>query len=366
MTRISAGDNIVIEMASDRWRLLVNTDFVENVNGSGVLMEAMPDQPLRYTSPFARTRRFPKGGSLSTKYIERVLLGWNEKDEAYHLGLVVGPKLAEARGSRWCELARWPDPEREVFRQEAQQAGQALADVLGCPFRVAPEPKRKAPPPEQIVPLPSLPLAMQEWEMSREPNGWLVFVRQGQWARERVRRVAWYGFWTVIYILLALATLRSDIALPRPAFLPYLGLATAAMLVVLVAYSVYELRNKARRIVIDPATRQVWGTVKDLNGKPVWRMGREHVDSVYVSQVVKLATETKLEHAEINLRLTSGGYRHLIRQEDEETLSNSPSFESTTDIFPLDRTAIQTEMQAAGAYIADALGVPVWYDHRVK
>ena len=173
--------------------------------------------------------------------------------------------------------------------------------------------------------------------------------------------------WTVIYILLAVATIRSDIALPRPELLPYLGLATAVLLVGLVGYSLYELRRKARRIVIDKVTRQVWGVIRDPDGKTVWRMGRERVDSVYVTQVIKRKRQSPvLEYAEINLRLTSGGYHHLIKLEESEVLDTAVGFRDTPEIVSLERDVIQTNVQAAGAYIADALDVPAWYDHRIS
>ena len=166
--------------------MLVNADFVDNVTGDGVLLEVLPDAPLRYTTAFARTRRFPKAGVLPNQYIQRVLLGWSEDDESYHLGVVVTPRLADARGSRWCALARWPDPEKDVFKNEAQQAGKALAEVLNRPFSIAPIPKHDPDPTPIPKPLPALPLRLQSWEMWRGQNGWLLLgTRQRLGTRAR-------------------------------------------------------------------------------------------------------------------------------------------------------------------------------------
>ncbi|MGV2436204.1 MAG UNVERIFIED_CONTAM: hypothetical protein LVT10_16085 [Anaerolineae bacterium] len=61
-------------------------------------------QSLRSTESFALDTRFlPKNGELQTRYIERVVLGWSAEDEKWHLGLMFAEKLAQARGSRWCD-----------------------------------------------------------------------------------------------------------------------------------------------------------------------------------------------------------------------------------------------------------------------
>lgn len=368
MSRISAADNLIIVTHPDRWQMLVNTEFVETVNGDSMLMEAIIDQPLRYTTVFARTRRLPKSGTLATDHIQRVVLGWSWEDEAWHLGLLCSDALARARGSRWCELAKWPDPERDVFRDLAVDAGRSLANIIDCPFNIVPTRQQhieKTKP--QPRPLPTLPLEVPGWLFEQQPNGWLAFVRDGAWARERVRRMLWYSFWTVVYIILAVTTLVSDIALPRPAFLPYLGLATAALLVGLVGYSLYELRRKPRRILVDPETRQIWGAVDEGKHKPIWRMSREAIDSVYVSQVIKQQQEQPImQYGEINLRLTNGGYYYLLNQEEAEPLTAPPNLNGNAEIVPLDGDDIQTPLQVAGAYIGKALNVPVWYDHRVR
>ncbi len=372
MTRISAAENIVIITQPNRWQLLINTDFVDNVQGDGVLMEAALGQPLHYTTAFARSRRLPKSGQLSTQYVKRVVLGWSEDDEAWHLGLLFDQSLADARGSRWCQLAKWPDPEQDIFRDLAVDAGRNLAQQIACPFNIVPLSRTTSSatlPKRPQMPLPDPPVDLQGWQLQRQSNGWFTLVRDRQWARERVRRVFWYSLWVVVYVILAVATILSDIALPRPEWLPYLGLATALLLVGLVIYSLYELMSKPRRIVIDPQTRQIWGvnSAKEGKHKPIWRMGREQVDSVYVSQVIKQQRDKAIiQYGEINLRLTSGNYYYLISQDEAETITEATRLNGTEAIVPLESGEVQTGLQIAGAHIGQALEVPVWYDHRGK
>ena len=364
MTRISAADNIIIDSEPTNWRMLVNTNFVDNIQGDGLLLEAAAGQPLRYTSIFARTRHLPKSGELPMGFIQRILLGWSEEDEAWHLGLVLEPPLSEKRGSRWCELARWPDPDRDLYGELATVAGENLARAIDRPFnRIRPKPKQEVA--VEPKPLPPLPVDLQEWRFEQRTNGWFTFIRDGSWARERLRRVAWYTFWTIIYILLAVATLLSDIALPRPEFLPYLGLGVAVMLVGIILYNLYELRSKARHILVDPETHHIWGVTENVDSKPVWRKGREEIDSVYITELIKRKKgEPIIQYGEINLRLTSGKFYFLINQEEEVPLQGE--MQRTDDIFPLKQNDVCTRLQASAFYIARALNVPAWHDYREK
>jgi hypothetical protein len=381
MERISAADNIIIEFDDTRWRTRINTDFVENVQGSGVLMEAADGQPLRYTSAFARTRRLPKDGQLPTAYIQRVVLGWSYDDDAWHLGLLLESQLASVRGSRWCEIVKWPDPEQDLYHDLAVQAGQQLARMLDCPFNLIPireQPPQKTTAVRSTKPLPALPLELQEWHFRLDNNGWLTFVRDGAWQQERVRRVLWYGFWSVAYVVLSIATITGDIALPRPEFLPYLGLVTAVILIGLVGYNLWELRNRPRRIIVDPTTQQIWGAAAEKARKPLWRMERLDVDSVYASEIVRnhkpkqtddsaepVALAADIKYGELNLRLTDGTYYFLLSQQEEETIGTGVDG-IMNEIQPLDQNAVTTKLQAATVYVAQALNVPAFYDLRDK
>jgi len=376
MPQISAADNLVIEAEPTYWRILINTNFVDNIQGDGLLVEAIDGEPLRYTSVFARTRRLPRTGELATDYISRVVLGYSWEEEAWHLGFLLKDPLARARGSRWCSLAKWPDPELDLYRELAEQAGVSLARAVDRPFNFVPPKAQATRPATPIIPLPSLPLELQGWSLGRaSQTNWLVFVRDDAWARERQRRIIWYSICVIVYVLLSVATMMSDIAPPRPTFLPYLGLATAVVLVGLVIRSSLELRNKARRIILDPTTRRIWGTTHK-SGKPVWRMGREQIDSVYISEVVRPHTKgndedadepiaADIHYSELNLRLTNGSYYFLLKQDEPETIAD-PILGDPDEVKPLKREDITTKLQGAAAYVSEALDVPLWYDYRLK
>lgn len=368
-SRISAADNIVIEADAARWRMLINANFVENVQGDGLLMDVQEGQPLRYTPIFARTRHLPRSGELAAHYVQRVVLGWSWNDEAWHLGLVFEPSLAEARGSRWCELAKWPDPELDLYNDLAIQSGKLLAQILACPFNFIPVQQAAAPeaPPAPKEP-PPLPIQLDTWQLSQQDNGWLVFSRNPRWQRERVRRVGWYSFWGVVYFALALASLNGDIALPRPEFLPYLGILTGLFLVGLVGFSVYELRNKPRQIVLDPSTHNVWGTLGDAGGKPLWRLSREQIDSVYASEVLQPQQgKPSVRYGELNLRMTNGKFFFLLSQEEPLPLSEAHAQDLSQHAQPVSLTELHTPytpVQGMAAHLASGLNVPSWYDIR--
>src|SRR5690606_22994099 len=118
---------------------------------------------LRYSKSFGTTRRLPESGFIESQEVQQVVLGWQQTDESWHLGLILQPELADVRGSRWCELVYWPDPDITVFQDLAQTTGQELAQLLGIPFYVIPPQVV-----EKTVPrrdLPPLPLNFGDWQM---------------------------------------------------------------------------------------------------------------------------------------------------------------------------------------------------------
>ncbi len=367
MSRISAAGHLVIETAPSQWVLRINTDFVERVEGTGIVMLARAGKPLRYIEDFANTRHLPTGGTLPTHYVQRVVLGWSVDDEAWHLGMLLEPELADKRGSRWCELVHWPDPDQDVFRDLALEAGRSLSRVLGKPFSlIPPRPVEKATSYRREE-LPALPIRLGTWTLLNTPYGWLQLTRRAGWAWERRRRVLWYSFWAVVYIALSLVTLRAGIALPRPEFLPFVGLGTAILLGGIVGYNLFELTQKSDRVIVDPETQQIWGAKGGTKRAPKWRFSRDKIDSIYVSQVVnqrKKGDTPRVQYGEINLRLTDGEFYYLMQAEPED--DQQPSLNGTSHVGPLHPQAAVTDLQAAAVYLAQALDVPCWYDHRIR
>jgi hypothetical protein len=376
LTQISAAENLIIDFNSQQWQLR---------NGENAPMLAVTAQGLHYNDYFAATRRLPANGFLMPSHVLQVIVGWQRADEAWHLGLVLAPELAQERGSRWCELAHWPDPETTVFEDLAQQAAHGLAAVFGAPYYVIPpRPAEPAPPPP---PLPDLPLNTKLWQL-RPVNpaqdtqyGFtpqaeqLVFQRQPIWQRQKYRQALWYLFWAVIYAWLSIATLTSDLALPNagtllpdPHILPYLGILIALGLVVYVLFLLWQVRRTPDTLLIDPTHK----TISAWKGeRQAWSLSAADLQSIYVTEILKKkAHDHPAEHGELNFHLGGGTFRHLLIQGDPSPhlLPKRPTLPAATQdtVMPLSRELVVSDLQGMGLYLAEALGVSCWYDLRVK
>ncbi len=360
--RISAADNLTIEIEPERWRLLSNGATEESV-----VVEAVPGRPLRYISGFGRTRRLPDNGALPVEHIQRVVLGWSQQDEAWHLGFVLASELAQARGSRWCEVAHWPDPDTDVYHDIALRAGKNLAQAVTRPFYlVPPQAAPAAAPPAPVRPmriLPDLPLSLDLWTFQRGEGDRFELVRSRRWALTGVRRILWYSLWAAVYILLVVTTLTAGIAPARPEWLPYLGIASAGVMVLLILRNVYNLLTKPNRFVVDSRRRIVRALVGHREN---WHINADQINSVYVSQVVGKGRRGRTAHySELNLYRLNGQFQRILSIEQmidlpfdaESVLDGDAVVELTAD-------NAQSALQATGVYIAQALGVTCYYDHR--
>lgn len=366
MNRISAAENTHIDFDNTRWVLTVKDE---------VLVAAQPTG-LSYSGDFAETRRLPAPENTPVTDFMQVVLGYQQRDETWRLGLVVAPQLAELRNSRWCELVHWPDPDEIVFKDDAIEAGRALSAVLGLPFRlVQSQPAEPQTPPP---PLPALPLRFGLWSI--QSGGYtgsplLTFRRSSRWGRSRLMRGLWYFVWAVIYIFLSVATLTSDLALPAagtllpdPLWLPYLGVIIGVGLVFMALYQWYRARTVYDRIEVDATSR----TVTARRGDRVkWQVAGADVQSVYVSEVVKKKDAPASEHGEINLHLGTGKYRFVLEQGEAVDNNNARKIDEIErkkdQVIALNRRNLSTDLQAAAVYLAESLGdIPVWYDMRVK
>ena len=362
MERISAAGNLSIEMDDSRWRLIANGDRAETV-----VIEAEAGSPLRYTARFAQARRLPEAGTLPLQYIQRVVLGWSHSDESWHLGLLLGPELAQQRGSRWCEIARWPDPDITTFEMLATRAGETLAGVVGRSLYIVPIAPREAAPARPPRPLPPPPLHFNLWTFEAEGNA-LQFRRARAWALGLVRRIVWYSFWIGVYALLIITTFTSGIAPPRPEFLPLLGGFAALVLVGINLRSLYLLATWPNRLRIDP-TRQ---TVQALRGDSIrWQFERAEISGVYISHVISRRRpgrkSSAIHHSELNLQLSDGQFHHLLTLElPQDQISESQDLPQQDEVLPLTADDVTTEAQAAAVYIATALDLPCWYDRRLQ
>lgn len=156
MTRTPLGPHLFIEADPARWRLVAPAAVTRA--GDLTLIDAAPGDPLRYLTAFGISRRLP-GENLPLAHIQRIVVGWSRRDEAWHLGVLLTPDAATAReGIRWVEIGAWPGtptpsngatatasmsaatlPEPGADAQNhATRAGEALAGVLGVPFSLVP------------------------------------------------------------------------------------------------------------------------------------------------------------------------------------------------------------------------------------
>ncbi len=360
MDRISAAGNLTIEMKPESWRLIANA----NGQQEHVLLEAAPNQPLRYIPMFAVKRRLPDTGALAVENVQRVVLGWSNDDESWHLGLLLEGDFATVRGSRWCEIARWPDPDTNVFNEVASQAGRSLARTLTRPFNLI-QPQAKEAEAPTLPPLRDLPLQFDLWTL--EKPDFLQFTRSPRWVRSRLIRIAWYVLLIAVYVGLSLLSLTGKIALPRPEFLPYLGLVTAALLLGLIIHMIFQLLTRPDRIVIDESSRSVFA----MRGKSErWRVDSVAIESVYVSQIVgRRGKKHIIHHGEINLHMHDGSFYRLIDQSqpiDDLLPADAAAGEEIEAVVPLTTLSAYSDVQMAALWVAEALSVTCWYDRRVK
>ena len=389
MERISAASNLIIEVQPESWRLLVNGNANERV-----LVEAVPGEPLRYGSTFGGRRHLPDSGILPREDIQSVVLGWSEKDDAWHLGLILKGDLVDARGSRWCGLAHWYDPLANQYLSAASQAGQTLAYQVDRPFTVIPPhgaeavsvptngmapalgddlatriPVTTMEPTPEPIPQPELPLHFDLWTLRQADATHLVLELSPAWGRGKLLRTAWNIIWLGVFIWLVVTTLISGIALPRPEILVYLGFASIIVLVLIILYNLVDTLTHINRIVFEKAG------VRWLRGKRVRKaIPMDQIQEVYVSHVVakvgkrgKSSQQRTVQYGELTLLLKNGKFQSvLVEHQTDEVIPVTDDPLNEEAINPLTIYIARTHLQSAALKIADFLGVSVEYDKRLK
>jgi len=361
MNRISAGGNLSIEIQPHNWRLLANGADLEHP-----LVEVSDHEPLRYIPAFGSTRRLPDTGILPTQYIQRIVLGWSHEDEAWHLGFLLEPELARPRGSRWCEIVHWPDPDGHMQEDAARQAAESLAQTVDRPFHFVPP--RVAAAVEAPVPMPPLPEKLDDWSIRLTETGQIEAVRDSQAGRSRFLRGIWYLLLSIVYLALSGLTLTNGIALPRPEILPYVGLAAALLLFILALRALLFPDKQIDRLVVHPEAKAIRGLSR---GGERWRYEVDDLQAVYVSQVVQKPNKNGVQtipYGELNLHMVDGQFQHVLQQGATELkLSHEAEIGLQTyqdGVFLLTNAAAQSSMQALGLHIAQMLGLPCYYDAR--
>lgn len=244
MPEIVAANNLTIQFDDNRWRLL-------NGRGEeGTALVTAGQDGLAFTPNFASVRRLPSDGYLSTDQVQMVAVGWASEDATWHLGLLLASELAQQRGSRWCGLARWPDAGGEL----AEQAGQALAELIQKPLRVVPPPGQPPPPPAEIPPMPP-PITLDEWHMVEGAGAsGLVIEHTSNWYQGLLMRAIFFSALTPLFFLLSLGALLSTYAPVNPPQLPLLGIAISAVLLLSAVNALLGLR-RGPVTTLDPRAR---------------------------------------------------------------------------------------------------------------
>ena len=366
MTVISAAENLLIDLGGGGWKLR---------RGDNTLAWAELDG-LHYDLSFAMARRLSNEGLLPSDHIQQIVVGWQKSDESWHLGLLFSAQITEQRGSRWCELARWPDPDQTLFGELAQEAGERIGIILDSYFNYI-EPESLTPT-GPLRDLPPLPLALGNWMMVGEGTyegvtvqpRQVAFVRTRIWRNAALRSVVMKFVWAALYAGVSILTLTSAINLPNagtlipPQWLPYIGLVIAVGMVLYGIYQWVKFRNAVRIITADSAA---------LNGHNpagvAWTVFNADVRSVYISEILKSTNSTATSHGELNVHLGGGKFHHILEQEvslihdtDSDKDKREPLSADAVEL--LTRNLYFTDMQAAALYVAEAMNQPVWSDIR--
>ncbi len=398
MTRIAVSSNSLVDYGPDQWRLIQ----VDDPAAPKLVLEAKAGAPLRFSGYFAVSRDLPEAGEILKADLGQVLLGWSSESSSWQLGITLSPEISLARSSRWFEALRFTDPDPEVFEERATQLGQALARVLDLPFASAAaagldEAQEPAP-----SPLVDLPLELGMWRLqplsSKGGNdGELELARDRRWLRGKLRQIAWYGLWTAVYLWVSIATLTSELGLPNAgtaisfpsqipgvgqvleslnvapgaAWLPYLGLAVAVLLALLILRQVWIILREPDAIIINPWEKTI---IAWRGGLQLWRVNAGAVQSIYASEVVKKrGRRHTVFHGEINLHLLDGGFMPVLIDADKITDGFLPGLDPqeqknrSDGVNPLEPDEVETALQAAAMHIALCLGdLPVWHDRRLR
>ncbi|MDE2775242.1 MAG: hypothetical protein OXI77_04790 [Chloroflexota bacterium] len=377
MPRIAVSANSLVDYSPDRWRLIQ----VYEADAPKLIVEAKTGLPFRYNGYFAVSRDLPETGEIQLADLGQVVLGRSNETSSWQLGLTLSPELSLARSSRWFELLRFTNPDADAQEGTAAQLGAALADTLGIPFS-SPSPVTMAPEPEPI-PLEPLPLDLGLWRLEEAPqmhggDGELRLIREKRWLRAKQRQIAWYCVLTLVYLWVSIATLTSELGLPiagtlipNPAWLPYLGIVVAVLLLLAIGRLLLIILRQPNTIVINQYEKTVSASRGD---RPLWKVNAGGVQSIYVSEVVKKrGRRPTVLHGEINLHLLDGRFMPILIDHEKIVDALLPGRDPVTekerpaDVHVLEPEAVSTALQAAAIHISVRLGeLPVWYDRRLK
>ena len=379
MTRIAVSAKSLVDYSPERWRLIE----LDESGRPRLVVEAKNEAPFRYNGFFAVSRDLPETGEILEADLRQVVLGWSQESASWQLGLTLSEEVSLARASRWFEVLRLTDPDQGLYEETATQLGKALARALGIPF-VTTEPALEPieDPEPELIPLVDLPLMLGMWRLQAtkagDDIGELQLLREPRWLKAKRRQIGWYALWCLVYLLVSIASLTSDLGLPNagtlipnPAWLPYLGIGVAVLLALAILRLLWIISREPETIVINPFEKSVsaW-----RGGQQRWKVNAGGVQSVYASEVAKKrGRRPTVLHGEINLHLLDGGFQPVLvdgeKIVDALLPSGDPQMEKKKPdgVQLLEPAEVSTALQAAAVHIAHNLGeLPVWYDRRLR
>jgi hypothetical protein len=263
-------------------------------------------------------------------------------------------------------LVHWPDPDGELFGTVARQAAETLAETMERPYYyVEPRPAQKT---TQPVALPPLPHKIDDWGITLNGAGQIEATLTQSGRGGRLLRGIWYIILSMIYFLLSGLTLASGIALPRPEFLPYAGLAAAVLLLILALRAIFFSKQPVDRIVVHPEAKAIRGLAR---GNDRWRLEADDLEAVYVSQVVHKPRRNGVQsipYGELNLRTQDGKFQ-LVLQQGAHELTLDPHMidhQPAEGVYPLNPAEARTALEALALHTAQMLDRPCFYDRRLK
>jgi hypothetical protein len=214
------------------------------------------------------------------------------------------------------------------------------------------------------------------WSLVPQDEDVLALVRKPRWLRRHALQALAYLAAALVYLAISVATLTSEIALPNagtivpdPQWLPYLGLLAAALLLGLALRQGYLIASRPDRYEIDPRSATITARRR---GAAQWARPFGAVQSVYVTEQVKRApSNNRITYGELNLHLGGEDFLRLFDAEivdDRQPHLDDPQARPATEdiIVPLYSGDANSDLQRAGARVASTIGVPCWYDQRVK
>lgn len=315
---IIAANHLHIEFDTQAWRLVS-----KELENPAILVEVTPNGLV--THPVFRTARSLPSATITPGQIMRVMLGWAPESRAWRLGLLLidgGMTKFDTTQMQWCELAAWPEGVYNGLLDEAKLAGQTLARLLNRPFHfVEPHAETRVPifsgPPTKPknpgitdshlrpiivdeeseaavivessptpailddIPALPLPIRFEQWQLTRIATG-LRWQRNKRWWFIHSLRLVLFAVLSGLFFLLGIGSRTRGLAQTEPSSLPTIGLGVGVLMLVLLAYVLWQMVN-ASAVVVDSFKSEVYSQGL-LFPFVQWRVPFSQIQYVLVSQ----------------------------------------------------------------------------------